>query len=1150
MFLMPETAGSLPTETTVTVPETLLCSPERSAVPPQPPLPLPAAQRAQSQPSTVPTCPPLQLPGYDHDVSQWNCSQQQRIWMKTELESMGLWPGSIPVSNPMKMVSLWRFPPQPELIDSISDLPSPKYFQLHPFFIWKPENDSLMGRLRNNDTLPCIDGCVRPQVVSAGIGRPRVIVGVTGQYYLLSSRLCCKVCRKRWYADNPLWLENLPKRYTNLLPAILTYKKAICKSVMDELRRTGNSPTDMANQIMEMMHLKYERANLAYLLSCQNIMDGEAGKYDQRTITQFLRQETKPAPFGEYGDSDGWNGISVSAHYLTDCLLHEYQHQEVAIKTLLQGNFGQAFRSDHTRKIARKVTFSSGTMSSYAIMNENWMILSWVMVQSETEKSLKPMYEGLANRYSSAGIEKAQYQWVDRDCCAAFKVAESCAGEHLNWDAWRTTDAIVAEATSGNLLNTCASRCHYNTNITIKLDLFHCMRRFLRECVSEHHPLYSSFAQFLSAAFSVVDQEDLQRLKDAYTFCGIQPANPTKKHIRGHCRTKIPQPEELVQRVEGVFQHFYLAKDPNDVPLFKPSMLKAWRIQRVHILRGCLSDPQVEGGILYRHGGTVQLNHVQGEGAKVPVWIPIRGTSQQEGYHFHQAQWVTGTRISSELFQAQGMTGVARWNYQRLVDLKQPDVRLPAVFDPALIADLNAVSERVFGEEKYPAFRLSSRDTGEKFGLEYVEPDCRPVPLDWDKHRSKTDSTDALSPPPQISPPPVPSELPQSSSTAPTKLFQFPVCPPADVAVKPDVDPSSAPDPQTEPETTYPPPLPQLSSPTAARTGPVKTGGRVFVLDHKRWPAPMKKAIDDLLNKHRGQKDMLKHVDQDYAALVHSSCNDPNSMLHPTTKLHISQYLKHLAKLMNTSSSLNTSPEKLQDRQQLWHSLTVGSETTSVPVVTMPVATVNPPPPAQTLATPLTKDSIEKIVKNIMERQQQQQPQQQPGKKKPQTKTCLSCGQPKSRYENDGSSIHFFFQQGPVRYFYCSNKVFKTYGAEGLTNPKMPFKDFAGTEFFQRELDATKKNVEERGQQKRKRAESQHTGRKCRFCKMELKQGPNSPHIHTGFPGVVGKYIYCPAKVFSIYKDQGMGKEMTWKEFQESQFYEMERQRWEVEKGK
>ncbi|XP_051793442.1 uncharacterized protein LOC110959929 isoform X2 [Acanthochromis polyacanthus] len=1154
MFLLPETADPAPTDTTVTATasEELSHSAETSAVPSQPSLQQPAAQRAQSQPSTQPSpvssCPPPQPPAYDHDVSQWSCSQQQRIWMKTELEAMGLWPGSIPVRNLMKMVSLWRFPPQPELIDSVADFPSPKYFQLHPFFIWKPENDNLMGRLRNNEALPCIGGCAHPQVTSAGVGRPRVIVGLTGQYYLLSSRLCCKVCRRRWYADNPHWLEKLPQRFTNLLPAKLTYKKAICKSVLDELRRTGNSPTDMAKQIMEVMHLKYERAHLAYLLSCQNIMDAEAGRSGQRTITQFIRQETQPESFGAYEDSDGWNGISVSSHYLTDCLLHEYQHQEGAIKKLLQGTFGQAFRSDHTRKIARKVTFSSGAMSSYAVMNENWMILSWVMVQSETEKSLTSLYEGLANRYSAADIEKAQYQWVDRDCCAAFKVSECHPGEHLNWEAWRTTDTIVAEATTGNLMNTCASRTHFNTNITIKLDLFHCMRRFLRECVSEHHPLFASFAQFLSVAFSIVDQEDLQKLKDAYAFCGIQPANPTKQHIREHCRTKIPQPQELVKRVEGVFQHFYLAKDPNDVPLFKPSMLKAWRIQRTHMLRGCLSDPEVEGGILYRHGGTLQLNHVQGEGAKLPVWIPIRGTSQQEGYHFHQAQWVTGTRVSPELFQAQGMTGVARWNYQRLVDLKQPGVRLPAVFDPALITALNVASEKVLGREKYPAFHLSGRDTGEKFGLEYTEPGCRPVPLDWEKHRTKTDSTSAPSGPPQSAVPTVQPEPPQSASTAPPKLLQFPARPSGDMT-DPFMTSSTTPKLQTEPGSTFPPPLPLLSSPSATRTGPIKTGGRVFVLDHKRWPAPMKKTIDELLSKHRGQKDMLKLVDQEYAALVHNSCKDLNSMLHPTTKLHITQYMKHLSKLLNTRSSLNTSPEKVEERQQLWHSLTEGSETTSVPVVAMPAAVFNPPPPVQ---TPLTQDSIEEIVKGIMTKQQQQQqpPQQQPGKKT-QTKKCLSCGQPKSRYENDGSSVHFFYQQGPVRYFYCSTKVFKTYGAEGLTDEKMDFKDFARTAFFQRELEATKQRVEDRVQQKRKRTDSQPTGtRKCRFCRLELKQGPDSPHIHAGFPGVAGKYIYCPAKIFSVYKDKGMDKEMTWREFQESPFFEVEKQRWEAEKRK
>ncbi len=87
-----------------------------------------------------------------------------------------------------------------------------------------------------------------------------------------------------------------------------------------------------------------------------------------------------PQSFGAYDDADGWCGVSVFAHYLTDCLIDEYRHQEPAISKLLQGTFGQVLRPDHTRKVARKVILPSGTMSSYAAMNENCMIVSWVMV--------------------------------------------------------------------------------------------------------------------------------------------------------------------------------------------------------------------------------------------------------------------------------------------------------------------------------------------------------------------------------------------------------------------------------------------------------------------------------------------------------------------------------------------------------------------------------------------------------------------------------------------------------------------------------------------------------------------------------------------------------------------------------------------------
>ncbi|TWW62976.1 hypothetical protein D4764_04G0016230 [Takifugu flavidus] len=140
---------------------------------------------------------PVPMPVPDHDMSKWICSQHQKLWMRTELQQLGLWPGSRPVHHPGNAISLWRLPPQPELLDMVAELPSPNFFQLHPFFIWKPESH-IMVRLRNNDILPCLHSCPRPQVVSAGVGRPPVIVSVRGQYLIFSSRLCCKACRRNW----------------------------------------------------------------------------------------------------------------------------------------------------------------------------------------------------------------------------------------------------------------------------------------------------------------------------------------------------------------------------------------------------------------------------------------------------------------------------------------------------------------------------------------------------------------------------------------------------------------------------------------------------------------------------------------------------------------------------------------------------------------------------------------------------------------------------------------------------------------------------------------------------------------------------------------------------------------------------------------
>lgn len=112
----------------------------------------------------------------------------------------------------------------------------------------------------------------------------------------------------------------------------------------------------MTKQVMEVMHLRFERAHLAHLLSCQNAMDGEAGHDDQRTITQSLRQETKPAPLGESSDSDAGAGSSSDK---------QQEHQHILVP--LDGPSAQT-----TRKIARKVTSPPAACPR---MNEKRMIL-------------------------------------------------------------------------------------------------------------------------------------------------------------------------------------------------------------------------------------------------------------------------------------------------------------------------------------------------------------------------------------------------------------------------------------------------------------------------------------------------------------------------------------------------------------------------------------------------------------------------------------------------------------------------------------------------------------------------------------------------------------------------------------------------------
>ena len=274
-------------------------------------------------------------------------------------------------------------------------------------FIWSPE--TLCSSVC--PVLPCLSEKCKGSAKRKGLGRPCVVVGGDGgQYYIFATELKCNSCdHSTWYSDNPEFISRLPEVLQSMLPAYITYRKAVDWKIVDKIRRTGRSPADVANEINELSYLQYERAHLKYLLVIQSIRE-QVKKGSSVDKFVGFDDEQPSVSFGGFHDVNGWNGVLVSSEFISSCLVAEYQRQKETLYGLMKGTFGQFLRSDHTRSLARKVETHSGVMWSYATMNEYWQVVSSVLVDSETEENLRSFYAGLSKRYELANVVKPSYR--------------------------------------------------------------------------------------------------------------------------------------------------------------------------------------------------------------------------------------------------------------------------------------------------------------------------------------------------------------------------------------------------------------------------------------------------------------------------------------------------------------------------------------------------------------------------------------------------------------------------------------------------------------------------------------------------------------------------------------------------------------------
>ena len=633
-------------------------SPPPPPLGPPPPLPSPPLPPPHAGSSDYVSADLLVELGFLRN-SLFNCSPAQARFISSELKAIGFLGKYKTPPSDARAVPMWRYPPDPVMRYKPGHLPSLDDFYLHKIFIWFPLY--FFTHLLGPDDFPCKDSKCTGHAVrrSENVHGIRLVTEPSGQYYIVSSSLKCsdKSCKHNksyWAAFNKEYLTLLPPLIKSIFPAHLTHKKAICNSAVDQLLTGTRSPSSLASDFEMAANSRYERLHLQYLelvklARVQHAKMVKLGSID--ALPSVIPQ------FSSYDDHQGYCGATMSMRYVCELLKAVFVEHKPYLVALVKGVFGTVLRGDHTRKVAKKVQIKGGAVWSYALMNEDQKILSFVLTESDSDTKLDSFFAALKTRYELASVPLAKHIYIDKNCCELPPYTESAS-------ARKKSKAIMPVACSSDRTevqrksSTC--RLKYNPEIEEHLDPNHSISRFGRGCVSEAHPSFSSFLSALSDAYFISDTSDMKRLEIAWKFAQKVGPKPTKEYIRRHCRTQIPPPAELEKRVTEVYNCFKTAFDRETSSyLYSDEMEKVKELQMKHIVRGCLSDPvDSEGNIQYQVRGYVALEHSKDLRCRLPVYSTVRGSSQLEGFHVHQNRNITGTVVGLELYDAQMLPAI------------------------------------------------------------------------------------------------------------------------------------------------------------------------------------------------------------------------------------------------------------------------------------------------------------------------------------------------------------------------------------------------------------------------------------------------------------------------------------------------------------
>ena len=491
---------------------------------------------------------------------------------------------------------LWWYPPQVPL--KTSDFPLLENYFGHPLLLWMPRK---LWQVKL--TCPHSD-CNRELLTSAGLHQKiRLVVAVGKMYFVASEYLACRRCKRKVISWSHGIVSQLDIGHRVQFPCILTSKLACDVEVASLMRQRGlgNSSSQIQRKLQERHAEVWLQKTVQYLTACKGIASAV-------TSGLILPVTFEPAPAM----------LTVPKHrWLMQVYAQDVLQRLEEIKATITSQCGRVLKMDSTKKVARKLAGHSYGTATWAtnVGNEHGQVIMSVLTASEGF-GLGPMIEGLIRRYREAGVAPPEVLYVDRDCCGNTLLRRM-------FEEWE--------------------------QMTIRLDIWHFMRRFAVGCTTDSHQLYASFMSRLSHCIFMWDQDDLTALKEAKRAeLGADRKHSseadvmrciTRSELALHCRRTTRGTKETQALIESHIQAYDGdgGRDTLGVPLINSARMSGiLKSQWKHV--ACIQDPP--GVQLYTQTGTVGKG-----GHRLPTYRCARGSTSLESFHLHLNRFIPGKYV-------------------------------------------------------------------------------------------------------------------------------------------------------------------------------------------------------------------------------------------------------------------------------------------------------------------------------------------------------------------------------------------------------------------------------------------------------------------------------------------------------------------------